>query len=59
MIKHGKVVVGETPSTVSGEVSDQIKDDEPVVDDEKPVDPGLKKLASALTESDSKHADKL
>lgn len=53
MIKHGKVVPGKTPSVVSGETSDQIVEDEPVKDDEKPVDPGLKKLA-ALVDPDAK-----
>jgi len=59
MIKHGKVIPGQTPSTVSGKPSDRIVEDEPVNDDEKPVDPGLRKLASVLTTpSASDHVDK-
>lgn len=48
MIKDGKVKVGKTPSVVSGKPSNTIKEGEPIRKDEKPVDPGLKKLAAAI-----------
>lgn len=51
MIKDGQVKTGKTPSVVSGLPSEVIKDGEPVRKDEKPEDPGLKKLAAALDES--------
>ena len=51
MIKTGKVETGKTPSVVSGRPSEKIVSGEPVADREKPVDPGLKKLAAAITET--------
>jgi hypothetical protein len=48
MVKTGKMVVGKTPSEVSGKPSDHIEDDEPLCDDEQPVDPGFKKLAHLM-----------
>lgn len=48
MIKHGKVVPGETPSIVSGRPSEKIEGGEPVREGEKPVDAGLKKLSSVI-----------
>lgn len=47
--KHGKVVVGKTPSAVSGQPSDSIVSGEPVHEgDVPPVDPQLAKLASMV-----------
>ncbi len=48
MIKDGQVKIGKTPSVVSGEPSETIREGEPVRKDEKPEDPGLKKLAAAV-----------
>lgn len=51
MIKHGNVVVGETPSVESGRPSQTIKNGEPVRRNETPSDPGLRKLASVIDEA--------
>lgn len=50
MIKTGKVELGKTPSVVSGLPSTKLVEGEPVRKDEKPTDPGLKKLASEVTQ---------
>ena len=51
MIKHGQIKLHETPGVVTGKPSQRIVDDEPVQDDEHPVDPGLKKLAALVKDS--------
>lgn len=53
MIKNGRVEVGKTPSVVSGEKSQSICEGEPVRRYERPVDPGLRKLASLVADSKS------
>jgi hypothetical protein len=51
MIKTGKVEIGLTPTEASGQPCSAVTDGEPTRKDETPViDPGLKKLASALEE---------
>ena len=54
MIKTGKVEIGKTPSVVSGKRSTKLREGEPVRKQEKPTDPGLKKLASALAADEDK-----
>lgn len=48
MTKTGRVQTGKTPSVVSGLPSTKIVEGEPVRKGEKPVDAGLKKLASVI-----------
>jgi len=57
MIKTGQVRPGKTPSTVSGLPSTKVVDEEPVRQGERPVDPGLKKLASVLPEPEKEKRD--
>lgn len=54
MIKHGKVQKG-TPSVVSGLPSDILRKGEPIKRGEQPVDPGLKKLAKAISGIQDEH----
>ncbi len=48
MIKTAQVVIGKTPSVVSGRVSDRLVEGEPVCGQEQVKDPGLVKLARSL-----------
>lgn len=57
MIKTGRVQPGKTPSVVSGRPSTEIVDEEPVLHGERPVDPGLKKLASTFGTSEKEKRD--
>jgi hypothetical protein len=48
MQKNGRVEIGKTPSVVSGKKSARLIEGEAVCAKEKPVDPGMKKLASFI-----------
>lgn len=51
MIKDGNVTVGRTPSTISGRPCETVTaDGEPVCQNERDQDPGLKKAAAAVGE---------
>jgi len=48
-IKTGRIELGKTPSSVSGQPSVAVVDSEPVALGETATDPGLKKLGSLLS----------
>ena len=52
MIKHGKVVLGETPSVTGRGVSNEMEDSEPVSEGETLDGKTLSKVAAMLVETD-------
>jgi hypothetical protein len=52
MIKHGRCVPGKTPSAAGGGPCDRVQDGEPIRAGQTVNDPGLRKLAAALSVED-------